>query len=71
MSLIALLRNLINTHRPRDPRWHPDFDVLARYNTEVSRGVQHTPEWRQRMAGLQERFNAIYRPNLMDQRKGG
>jgi hypothetical protein len=33
-------------------------DVLARYNSEVSRGIVHTPEWKAEMAKLQERFNA-------------
>lgn len=34
-----------------------EFDVLARYNAEVVRGIVHTPEWRAKMAELQERFN--------------
>ena len=33
--------------------WLPEFDVLAQYNAERSRGVQHTSEWQERMSELQ------------------
>lgn len=47
-------------NRTRDERWRPEFDVLARYNAEVWRGIQHTPEWRQRMVELQRLFDQAY-----------
>jgi hypothetical protein len=37
---------------------------LARFNGEVARGLVHTPEWKRRMALLQEAFDQRYRaPN--------
>ena len=33
-------------------------EVLAEYNAERARGIVHTPEWDERMAVLQERFDA-------------
>lgn len=47
------------THAP-DPRWQPDFDTLARYNAEVSRGIRHTDEWRRRMSTIQRAFDEAY-----------
>jgi hypothetical protein len=35
-----------------------DIDALGQYNAEVARGIAHTPEWRERMAELQTRFDA-------------
>lgn len=36
----------------------PDkFDELARYNSEVARGLVHTKKWKAKMAELQEEFN--------------
>ena len=34
------------------------LDELAAYNAEVARGLVHTPEWDERMAALQARFDA-------------
>lgn len=34
-----------------------DYDQLAIYNAEVARGIVHTPEWDQKMAAVQQRFN--------------
>jgi len=34
-----------------------DLHALATYNSEVMRGLVHTPEWRERMAQLQDQFN--------------
>ena len=34
-----------------------EFNALARYNSEIARGIVHTPEWDARMAQEQERFN--------------
>lgn len=39
--------------RPMPDRW----DRLATYNEECARGIVHTPEWDQRMAVLQGRFD--------------
>ena len=39
-----------------DPLPHK-FDKLARYNTEVARGVVHTVTWVEQMVGLQAEFN--------------
>lgn len=33
------------------------FDLLARFNSERSRGLVHTPEWCDRMAKIQEEFD--------------
>jgi hypothetical protein len=35
-----------------------DFNTLAAYNTECAHGIVHTPEWQEKMAALQSRFNA-------------
>ena len=35
-----------------------DYDALAVYNAERSRGIVHTPEWVARMAEIQDCFNA-------------
>ena len=37
-----------------------EIDTLARYNSEVARGVLHTPEWNAKMAGLQARFDSPF-----------
>ncbi len=34
-----------------------DFHSLATYNAEVSRGLVHTPEWKQEMAKLQHAYD--------------
>jgi len=48
-----------------DRNWHKTNAMwvtrLARYNDEVAHGLVHTPEWRQQMALLQERYNAHLR----------
>ena len=33
------------------------LDILAQYNAECARGIVHTPEWDERMATLQARFD--------------
>jgi hypothetical protein len=35
-----------------------DLNKLARYNSEVARGIAHTKEWDEKMATLQEVYNA-------------
>ena len=37
--------------------WESRFDELATFNAEVSRGIQHTPEKRDRMAAMQSEYN--------------
>ena len=39
----------------------PRMSVLATYNSEVSRGIAHTPEWDALMAKLQAAFDAELR----------
>ena len=34
------------------------FEVLAQYNSEVSRGLMHTPAWKLSMLQLQAEFDA-------------
>ena len=34
-----------------------ELETLARYNSEVARGLRHTTQWRSRMRALQRRFN--------------
>jgi hypothetical protein len=34
-----------------------EFEALARYNSEIARGIVHTPEWDALMAQEQERFD--------------
>jgi hypothetical protein len=38
--------------------WESRFDELADFNGEVGRGIQHTPEMRERMAKLQADYDA-------------
>lgn len=43
-----------------DHRWKPDFDLLAAYNAEKGRGIQHSPEWDEAMARIQEDYYRTY-----------
>ena len=43
--------------RRSDPFERYEFGDLATYNSEVARGIVHTPEWDARMAEDQARFN--------------
>lgn len=43
-----------------------EFEYLAVYNAEVARGIMHTPEWQQRMAEVQRRFDEQRRAELID-----
>lgn len=45
--------------RRREPRfpWRPEYDELARFNTQVSDGLVHTPEKRARMKELQAEYD--------------
>lgn len=45
-------------HRRQSSFWESRFDELAVFNSEVSRGIMHTPEKRERMAKLQADYNA-------------
>lgn len=44
-----------------------EFELLARYNSEKSRGIAHTPEWDALMASEQERFNRQQRDKMIAQ----
>lgn len=41
-----------------------DLDTLGRYNAERAHGIAHTPEWDEKMAGLQARFDAAERERI-------
>jgi len=41
--------------------WEPRFYVLSSYNTEVSRGITHTDEFKAEMKQLQEEYNCKLR----------
>ena len=43
--------------RKRRFEWCDDYSLLATYNSEVARGIVHTPEWQARMQAVQDRFN--------------
>jgi hypothetical protein len=45
----------------RRRRWDPMpavFHSLSTYNSELARGLLHTPEWKEKMAELQRDFDA-------------
>ncbi len=42
--------------RPRHESLPEKFDKLARYNSEVARGLVHTVEWAVQMNDLQREF---------------
>lgn len=55
--------NTIGAHAQTDqtgPLTRQQTETLGRYNAEVARGIQHTAEWKARMAAWQERFNEHY-----------
>ncbi len=37
--------------------WKPEYDILALYNAEVSRGIVHTPEWHAKMKIVQKEYD--------------
>ena len=39
--------------------WKPEYNVLASYNSEVSRGVLHTNKWKEKMRQLQNNYNVF------------
>jgi hypothetical protein len=46
-----------------------ELDMLARYNTERSRGLMHTEAWQQQMAVLQARFDQVAYQGWCDSHK--
>lgn len=55
------LDRLVSAFRRHDPMrgfWESRFDELATFNAEASRGIQHTPEKRERMSAMQAEYNA-------------
>jgi hypothetical protein len=38
-----------------------DFEILAQYNAECSRGIMHREDWCRQMAGIQARYNEYVR----------
>jgi len=60
---MGLLTFLIGKRCKRE--WKIDYDILATYNTEVSRGIVHTEKWRDKMSKIQKDYNNINsRPTL-------
>jgi len=37
--------------------WDSKFDALAIYNSEIARGILHSPEWIIKMRDLQQEYN--------------
>lgn len=35
-----------------------EYEILGRYNSEVARGIAHTPEWKDKMRELQDIYDA-------------
>jgi hypothetical protein len=54
LAVLAVLAWVSRRRREREPF---EFMELATYNSEVARGLLHTPEWKAKMAAEQERFN--------------
>ncbi len=51
------LHSLHELVRPKELFWEPRFEVLARYNSERSRGIKHNDVWVAEMEELQEQYN--------------
>jgi hypothetical protein len=47
--------------------WEQKVQVLARYNGEVARGIEHRANWKESMAELQREFNAAQMRDLVEQ----
>lgn len=46
----------------RRDRWEPyKYEDLARYNSERAHGIEHTAEWKARMAEMQAEFDTEMR----------
>jgi len=48
----------MNTH------WKYDYDRLAIYNSEVSRGLMHTDEYKAEMKKIQKEYNDTYTSSI-------
>jgi hypothetical protein len=61
---------IVFAHREGEEQFHglysQEYHALSVYNAELSRGIMHTPEWDEAMAGLQARFNAAIPPNRIE-----
>jgi len=51
------LHSLHKLARSKDLFWEPRFEVLARYNSERSRGIKHDDDWIAKMEELREQYN--------------
>jgi hypothetical protein len=47
-----------------EPLTREQIETLGTYNAEVGRGIRHWPEWAERMAQLQERFDRQHQPGM-------
>ena len=54
--------HLVAEPQRRDPQ---RFEDLARYNAERGRGIMHTREWRDKMAGIQADFDQCQRDGTL------
>ncbi len=51
---------------PEEGLWKSKYDALALYNSEVSRGIAHTDEWRKKMEQAQDEYDK----RLLEYHKG-
>lgn len=58
-EVVALIIDAVDAEEADDlePLTEREVNTLATYNTERSRGILHNPEWRDRMAELQARYD--------------
>lgn len=40
--------------------WKPQYEALAKYNSERSKGIVHTEEWTKKMQDLQKEFDIAH-----------
>jgi hypothetical protein len=50
--------------------WKPEYDALARFNTERARGIMHDAQYVARMAEVQRDYDENYLPasRVLDER---
>jgi hypothetical protein len=63
MSLMELVLGRSRAHKYEQDLQQQRITRLATYNSEVHRGLVHTPEWKAYMAAEQVWFDALPRPS--------
>jgi hypothetical protein len=58
--MMRLLRCRVRA-RAVGPEWRPEWNALARFNSQRADGVVHTPEHVERMAELQRSYDEEHR----------